>query len=571
MIDNQSRLQVIGLIFLALAGVVLLRLGYLQLVRHDYFSVLASQSHSRKFEIAPQRGRIYAYDRGEPVPLAMNRNLKTLYADTRYIFDLDDVVSGLEAALGRDYSEQLTAADGYVRLEREITLEAAQAIEELEISGIGLSDNYRRVYPEGSLASQVMGFVNTDGEGQYGIEEYLDSSLSGTPGLFDIETDSNGVPIATSDNIQRAPQHGSDIYLTIDRNVQAKVESVLAEHVKATSARSAHAVIMDPNSGEVVAMANYPSFDPNKYSEVEDYSRFSNVAATGTFEPGSGFKVFTMAAGLNGGAIDEEETFYDAGAVKVDDAVIRNTEGGGDRTKSMTDIIIESINTGVVYILERLGGGEINTQAKTALHSFFTGNLQLTTRTDIEQPGEPELHMNTPESVGAVNYANMTFGQGIATTMVRMTTSMAAVINGGTMYRPHLVDYEIAPDGTVIDTEPEVVGESVVTDSTTASIRRMMDDSVQKGGGWAITRLIPEHKVGGKTGTSEIPSPDGGYLDGEYIGSFIGFAPVDNPRYIMMVRIDDPHNVTYAGSGGAGPVFADIIDWLVKYAGIPSE
>lgn len=573
--DNapNNRLKYIGFIFLLLAGVIFVRLAQVQLVQHGHFSVLASQSHNRKFEIAAQRGNIYAYDRGEPIPIAMNRSQKTLYVDTRYIFNQSRVVDELESILGKDYTEEISGEDGYVLLEEEIPFFDAQTISELDISGIGISDSYNRVYPEGELAAQVLGFVNSDGDGQYGVEGHLDEYLRGTPGMFDIETDAGGIPIATGDNIQTQPIEGNDVVLTIDRNIQARVESVLEQGVADMGAKSAHAIVMEIDSGRVLSMANYPTFDPNEYSQVEDYRRFINVTTSELFEPGSGFKVFTMAAGLESGAINADDQFFDEGSVTVDDAVISNVQSERNITRDVAEVIINSINTGALYILEQMGGGEINTLARTGLYDFFTDRFALTSPTGIEQPGEPSFGMNDPQESSAVNYVNMTFGQGIATSMMRMTASMAGIINDGTMYEPRLVDYQMRPDGSIVDNTPVIAAENVVSTETSESIRQMMADSVRGGGGYAVSQRLPDHAIGGKTGTAEIPDEEGGYKSDDYIGSFIGFAPVDEPKYIVMVRVDEPQTIFgYAGSAAAGPIFGDIMEWLVKYEGIaPSD
>lgn len=569
--DNNKRFFVLGALLLLLAGIIVLRLGYIQLVRHDYFQVLAQQSHFRKFEIAPQRGQIMMRDRGNVIPVAMNRKLKTLYADTRYLYEPEEAITALKEVLGNDYSQEINQADGYVELEDELTLEVAEEIEKREISGLGFSDSYDRVYPEGSLAASALGFVNDEGEGQYGIEGYLDDQLNGTPGMFDSQTDANGVPIATSDNIQTEPVDGSDVVLTIDRNVQSKVETALKNGVEETGAESAHAVVMDPGNGEVIAIGNYPGFDPNEFNQVENFDRFLNTAATSLFEPGSGFKVFTMAAGLESGAIEPEDTFLDRGSVQVADALIENAEGGSGITRTMTDIITYSVNTGVVHILKQLGGGEINEQAKTTLHDYFTKRFHLDKATGIEQAGEPEFNMATPDEVGPVNYANMTFGQGVATTMVRMTASMSAVVNGGTLYKPTLVDYQVRPDGVAEENRPQTVKEGVVSKSTSTEVRKMMATVVEDGGGYAINQALPDHAIGGKTGTAQVPHPEGGYYTDRDIGTFTGFAPVDGPRFVVMVRVDYPKTPGFAGSAAAGPVFAEIMEWLVKYDGIPPE
>lgn len=567
MTESRSRITIVGTVFLLLAAVIVLRLGYLQVWKHDYFSVLATQTHSQKFEIPAKRGEILMRDRDGTTPVAMNRNLKTLYADTRYIYDEEEVIRELKNVLGKDYSQEIKNKE-YVVLEEEVEHETAEKIKQLELSGIGLSDNYTRVYPEDSLGSQVIGFLNHDKQGQYGIEGHYDDLLSGTNGMFDAETDAKGIPIATSDNVQSEPIDGDDIVLTIDRNIQAHVEKVLKESVMEMNADSAHAVIMDPDSGEILSMANYPTFNPNEYNEVEDYGVFQNKTVSNQFEPGSGFKIFTMAAGLESGSIAPRDSFYDKGYVEVGDHTIKNVEAY-ESTQSMTNIITKSLNTGVVHVLKQMGSGSINQQAKNTLYKFFVNRFNLTSSTGIEQPSEPKLHMNEPGSVGPVEYANMTFGQGITTTMTRMVASMGAVVNDGVLYAPSLVDYHVSPDGTVHEGDNEAVKKNVVSPETSREIRRMMETVVDDGGGYGAK--IEGYRIGGKTGTAQVPDPEGGYYEYRDIGTFTGFAPIDNPEYIMMVRVDNPDVPGYAGSAAAGVVFGDIMEWLLLYEGVPSE
>lgn len=568
MTDNRSRITIIALVFALLGGAVVLRLGYLQVIQHDYFAVLANETHVRKFEIPAQRGRIYMQDRGERTPVAMNRNLQTMYADTRYVYDEDRVISTLERVLGTDYSQEIAQAEGYVELESEVTYEDAQAVEEEELSGIGFNDNYTRVYPEEELGASLLGFVNHDRRGQYGVEEYLNERLSGTPGMFDARTDSQGMPLATSDNVEVEPDHGDDVTLHIDRNIQAFVDEALAEAVEDMQASSAHALVMDPDTGAVLAMGNHPTFDPNEYAEVEDYRRFRNDTVTSRFEPGSGFKIFTMATGLETGAVTPNSTYYDSGRVEVANATIANVEPGS-RKRSMQDVIVNSVNTGVVHVLKQLGGGEINSQGKATLHDFFTNRFRLTEATGIEQPGEPEPDMAGPEEVGPVEYANMTFGQGITTTMVRMTASMGAVANGGTLHQPQLVDYYETESG-VEEVEPQVVDKNVISQDTSRQLRKMMGGVVTDGGGYGTD--LEGHRVGGKTGTAQIPDPNGGgYLANRYIGTFTGFAPLEDPEYVMMVRVDEPNVPGYAGSAAAGVVFGDIMEYVLEYKAVPEN
>lgn len=567
---STSRITIIGILFCVVGAAIVARLGYLQLIQHEYYAVLASQSHSRKFEISARRGEIFMQDRGETTPVAMNRDLETLYVDTRYVYDKTGVLKELERITGTDYSQQVNEADGYVVLEEKVTRDTSQKIKDAGLSGVGLSDNFTRVYPEGTLGANLLGFVNTDGDGQYGVEEALDATLAGEDGLLSAETDARGIPIASEENVQREPEHGEDVVLTVDRNIQAFAESALEQGVKEADAKSGQAIVMDPDTGEVLAMATYPAYNPNDYQQIDNYERFRNIPVSQQFEPGSGFKVFTMATGLETGSVTPEETYYDHGSVQVGEYRIENAMGG-DMTRSMRDVITHSVNTGAVYVLKQLGGssgsGGITEADKQVLHTYFRDRFHLADRTGIEQPIEPELAMAAPDSASSVKYANMAFGQGISTTMLRMVTSMSAVINDGTLHQPRLVDYYRSRDGEVRETTPAVVEEEVVSEKTSRQIRSMMETVVEEGGGYG-TR-IDGYRIGGKTGTAQIPNPNGGYYDDRDIGTFTGFAPLEDPRYIMQVRINEPDVPGFAGSAAAGPVFGDIMEQLLRYGGVP--
>lgn len=565
---SRSRLLMLG--FASLAVIIGLRLIYLQIVKHNHYSVLASEEQLRKYELAPNRGEIFVLDRGQPVPIVLNRKLQTLYGDPNYIDNPADIARKLADVTGDDpqlYQQLLEQDSAYVVLKRQLEPTLAKAIAELQLPGIGLNDAPIRVYPEGQLASQVLGFVNNEGIGQYGIEEQLNDVLDGNPGLLAAKTDTRGIPIATSDNVQLRPEDGNNVVLTIDRNIQAKVEQVISEGARRYQAKSASAIVMDPRSGRVLAMANYPSFDAANFSDVTDYSVFSNQAATGLYEPGSVFKVFTMSAGLNDGAINPQTTFDNTGATQVGDRRIENVADEAVRgVRTMTDAITYSLNTGVIEVLRKLGGGEINQGGKQKLYDYFANRFLFGRPTGIEAPGEPAGQINPPTS-DDTNYANMTFGQGLTATMTQIVAAVSAIANGGTIYQPHLVDSIVGLDGRVInETVPTSLAQNVITPQTAEQVRAMMETVVEHGGGGSTK--IAGYRIGGKTGTAQIPNPDGGYFDNRDVGSFLGIAPLDNPHFVMVVRADEPQIGRFAGSAAAAPMFGEIMKWLLSYEGV---
>jgi cell division protein FtsI (penicillin-binding protein 3) len=560
---------------LVVFGVVLAgRLFYLQVVQHERYLAQASNEHTRKYEIPATRGELYAYDGAAASPIALNQRLKIVYADPRYVDDKAAAAQKLAGALGgapADYEKRLGNGIEYTVVAERVASDAAARVAALKLPGIGMKDLDYRTYPEGSLAAQVLGFVNADGAGQYGVEGYLNDQLDGTPGQLAAKTDTHGIPIATADNVVKPPVDGTSFVLTIDRNIQAMAEQELADQVQKVKAKSGSIVVMDPATGAVRAMANYPTYDPNSYNKVTDYGVFLNQAVSAQFEPGSGMKAFTVAAGLDQGKIKPDTTYDDPGCLQVDDRKICNAEGDKPgKGKTMTVALRDSLNTGMMFILRMLGGNpdKITPNGKKLLYDYFTKHFGFGVRTGIEQAGEAAGSV-APPNTNNVTYANMTFGQGMSVTMVQMVAAMAAVANGGRLYQPHVVEGVMKPNGTVQPVPPKVVTDHVMSAAAIADLNQMLQVVVQHGSGYIAGGMNPGYKIAGKTGTAQIPRPDGkGYIDGANIGSFVGFAPADNPKFVVMVRINEPGVKGFAETTTV-PVFGEVCKWLFKYYGIP--
>lgn len=566
---EQNRMSVLAYLGMAVFGVFVFRLVQLQVFRHETYKAQAISGHSRKFIIEAERGEIYLKDHNEAVPLVLNQTLKMIYADPGLVKSPQEAARDISKLLNLDEEslfDQLTGDTRYVVLATKINKEVADSVDELGYVGIGVRDQKVRAYPEQDFASHIIGFVNDDGLGQYGIEQYLDDELNGTDGLLNAQTDVRGIPIATEDNVLTAPVSGSDVVLSIDRNIQAKVEQALAEGVEEVSAKSGAAIIMDPNSGRILAMANYPSYSPQDFSSVDDISIFENKVVTDAYEAGSVFKIFSMAAGLNEAVVQPADTYFDSGYETIDNFTIRNVGTPGGYTRDMTEVITLSLNTGVIHVLKQLGGGEINQTGKEKLYTYYSDKFRFGKLSGIEQAGEAAGFLSRPEDRSDVGYANMTFGQGISATMLQIATAMSAVANGGTIYKPQIIDSLIV-DGERQFREPVVLSRDVITSDTSVKLRDMMETVVQTGGGY-LSKL-PGYRIGAKTGSAQVANPKGGYYDDKYIGSIVGMAPLDSPQFIVLVRVDEPKVSGYAGSSGAGPIFADITHWLIDYFGIP--
>ena len=572
--STERRITAIGVIILALVGVIGLRLIYIQIIKHSSYKAQASASQSRKFAIPAQRGQIYAYDGDAVVPLVLNETFKTVYADPSLIKNKEAVATALNEALGgkkSDYLTKLKTKGNYVILAQKVPSAAGERLVKKNLLGVGITDQVYRTYPEGDLGAQVLGFVNSDGKGQYGVEGYMNKELGGVNGLRQVKTDTRGNPIAIADSVDKPATDGKSYVLTIDRNIQAQAEQALEAGVKNVGAKSGSVVIMDPNNGAIRAMANYPTFYPADYSKITDYAIFGNSVVTNQFEPGSGFKMFTMSAGLDSGKIKPETTFDDTGEVKLDGFIIKNSAEKKWGVQNMVDVIEKSLNTGVIFILRSMGGNpsNINLAGKKIFHGYIQ-KYGFGKTTGVEQSGEAAGVVNKPSKVSGndVNYANMTFGQGISSTMIQMVAAAAAIANGGKLYQPQLVA-GIKEEGGVTSFSPKVINSQVVSKQAAAETVAMMEKVVQGKYGSGYKARMPGYTIAGKTGTSQIPNPNGkGYREDKNIGTFIGFAPSTSPKFIMMVRINEP-NVSGFAESTTVPVFADIAKWLVTYMQIP--
>lgn len=575
-IEKRSRLL---WVCLAICGLIFgLRLFYLQVMRHSYYQKEAIAEHQKKFELPARRGLIFAHSsNGGLSPLVLNEPVYMLYADPRYVQDVKDTSQKLSdvTGAGAEKYERLfndNKKSEYLILEKKLSKNQADKITKDKLYGVGLKESEQRVYPEGSLAGQVLGFVNDNGEGQYGIEGALDDELKGQNGELKAVTDVRGIPLSIGgDNVEKPAVNGKNIVLTIDRNVQAEAEQALKEGLKKAEATQGSVVIMDPQNGGIVAMANAPDYDPSHYQDVNDYNVFQNAAVSEPYEAGSDIKVLTMATGLNTGVINEDSTFFNKNQVQIDDATIHNVEPHYGVT-SMLDILRLSLNTGVVFILQQLGGGSINSKARQTLYDYFTQHFGFGKKTGIEQAGEQPGVIFKPNSEqgNAVRYANMSFGQGMTVNMMQVTSAFASIINGGTYFKPHLLQGTVDMDTNKISNyAPAVVRKDVVTPQTASEVR----DLIVKAR--AQTPAISSndkkgYQIGGKTGTSQVIDPKTGqYSDKNGIGTYLGFGGNSTPKYVIMVRVDDSKLGGYAGSTAAAPIFGTISNWLLDYYHIP--
>lgn len=572
-----KRSNILYFVVFVAGAIIIARLFYLQVIKHDYYAEAALAEHESKFTIPSNRGQIYAQDGSQKSPLVLNEVLPTVYIDPQGIDneENDSIANSLSEILNIDKDEVVKKLEmdesRYQIIKKQVSRSDIKKIEEAELSGVGYNDETYRVYPQGNVGSQLLGFVNHESEGQYGIEQYLNDTLKGKDGRLNAVTDVYGIPLSSNEeNIQERPIDGKDVTLTIDINIQKYVEEALEKGVKAAEAQTGSAIVIDPKTGAVRAMANYPTYNPGEYSKVKDFNVFSNKVVESPYETGSGVKVFTMSTALNENAVEPTTEYFDAGYVQVDDRRIENAGTSGGVTRTMQQVIQNSVNTGVVYALQQLGGGEINQEGKEKIYDYFTKKFGLGAATGIEQANEASGLIYSPSDPQGnnVRYANMTFGQGMTVTMLQMVAGVSSLVNGGDYYQPYLVSSTTDQDNQEVRNEPRILRKQVITKETSDQIKSMMESVVDAGGGYLAKR--PGYSIGGKTGTAQVIDEETGiYSDSREIGSFIGFGGGEEVEYVIMTRVDEPKIPGYAGTVAASPIFADISNWLIDYYQIP--
>lgn len=557
-------------------GLFIVRLFYLQVVRHDYYLSEADKVQIQPLSIQPKRGQLYVRDGNELVPLVLNERVYTVFADPADIKNPAATKAALMTIIGGELKGDVDALlkddSGKIRyrvLARNVSQRQAELIQKKQLAGIGLQQTNHRVYPEGTLAAQTLGYLDSEGNGQYGIEGALDERLKGKAGLLETVTDVRKIPLTIgTDDINKPAVDGDDIVLTLDRSIQLQAESLLKTGLERANATKGSMIVMDPNTGAVLAMANYPTYDPAQYNKVEDYAVFQNGIVSAPYENGSVIKALTMGAGLDSGAVTVNSTFNDVtGCTQVDDRRICNVEEDPKSSvATMLDTLRYSLNTGVVHIVKQMGGGEVNRSARDTLYTYFHDKYRLGQLTGIEQEGEHHGIVIRPDEAEGnnVRYANMAFGQGMDVTMVQTTAAFSAEINGGVYYQPRLVAGIRRDDGGMTAKEPVVVNDKVLSKEASAAARDLIWQGRKTGFFGKYDR--EGYMIGGKTGTSQvIDRTTGEYSSENSIGSYLGFGGVDSPRYVIMVKVDDAKIGGYEGTTAAGPIFNDMNSWMIDY------
>jgi cell division protein FtsI (penicillin-binding protein 3) len=543
------RIRLLAAVFALVFAIALVRAGWLQAIRAHALDRLAASQHRETVAVPAHRGTIY--DR-LGFELALGSPTVTVYANPRQIRDPRTVAiaAGRELGLNPDKLYPLLAdrSRAFVYVARQADPEKARALQARGIVGLGFYPEEKRVYPQGRVGASVVGYAGVDNRGLAGLELSLDRVLTGRRGEKTIVKDPFG---RTLEVVGSKPgSDGRDVYLTIDRTIQGQVERVLQETVDRWSANSASAVVMDPRTGGILALAVAPGYNANAFPKVPD-DRKRNRAVTDTYEPGSTFKIVTISGALETGVVTPETKYTLPYQIQVADRKIHDAEPRGTETLTVDQILARSSNVGVVTIAEVLGKDRISGW----IDRFGFGH-----RTGIEFPGETKGIVLPPARWSGSTIGNVPIGQGIAVTPLQMIAAYGAIANSGVWVQPHLVD-RIAGQRPV---DPE--RRRIMSAQTAKQVRRMLHEVVEEGSGTAAQ--VPGYRIAGKTGTAAKPDERGGYSDFRYVASFVGFVPARDPRLVILVAVDEPEGAIWGGVVAA-PAFAEIAKFALQYLEVP--
>jgi cell division protein FtsI (penicillin-binding protein 3) len=532
-----------GLFLIALC-LIALRTMWLDTVKAGSLRHRALSQQSEDITVSAKRGAIL--DRSGQ-PLAVSEDSASVYADPMLIKNPAKVATQLSAVLQQPTDDLLRKLSdrtrGFVYIARKVDISKGHTIDKLKIFGVGTLTEPRRRYPQGALASQVLGNVGTDNNGLSGLESRFESRLHGSDGEEQVVKDALGRPVSIVMKKQTVP--GQDLRLTLDAAVQERVEAVLAGVGQAYRPKGATALVLDPRNGSILALANWPRVDANDPGSAPAYAQ-QDRAVTNSYEPGSTFKAFTVSGALQDKLITPDTSFYLPAAYDVADRTITDAEPRGDVTLTVKQILAQSSNVGAVKIGQRLGAERFDKWVR----AFGFGKP-----TGVDLPGESPGIVLKPSQYSGSSLGNLPIGQGEAVTPIQMAAAYSAIADGGVMVRPHIVSGDPAPSRRVIKR------------STAQAVSKMLE-GVLAPGGTAPEASVPGYVLAGKTGTAQKPDGSGGYSKTKFVASFVGFAPARNPRLLVAVMVDEPHGDIYGGSVAA-PAFQKIVSFALPYLRIP--
>lgn len=532
---------------------------YWQVVRAQELAALGQAQYGKQITLTAERGEIKTSD---GFPIAANKLSYLVYANPKVIKDKENIAKQLAPHLSEEeatISALLSADKFWISLKPRVDNKTKEAIERLKLPGVGFEEHAIRYYPEASMAAKLLGFVGKDDEGRakgyFGLEGYYDRQLRGKDGLATVINDATGKPILAKMNRGSGKVDGRSITLNIDRTVQYLLDRDLKEGIYQYGAAGGMAAIIDPKTGGVLAMSSFPTFDPRNYQDYTD-NEYKNPFITDTYEPGSTFKPLIMSAAIDAGLVTPEtKCTICGGPVEIGGYEIKTWNDKYDPNSTMTDVILHSDNTGMVYTGRLLGLDRM----LSYLNKFGIGEM-----TSIDLQGEETPTMRPRDEWYPIDLATATFGQGITVTPIELLTAFTAIANQGKRMEPHIVKSIETAEGDVIEIQPKVLSKPI-SPKTATVMTEMMVTAVDKGESkWAKPK---GYRIAGKTGTAQIPVA-GHYDADKTIASFVGFAPADDPKFLMIVIIDRPSTSIY-GSETAAPLFFKVAKNLLAYYNIP--
>jgi len=539
------RIRLLLAVFVLAFAIAFLRAAWLQGVRAGSFGRLAASQHSEEVTIPAARGTLY--DRGG-VQLAIGEQATTVYADPRLVRDPRREAAVVAQVMRLDPTQVETEladrAHGFVYVARKADPALAAKLKRRHLPGLFFYPEERRFYPQAALASQVLGYAGVDNHGLAGLELSLDKVLAGRPGRERIVKDASGQAIDTVQS--QTERDGSDVYLTLDHTIQANAQAVLKQTVVRWQAKSATAIVLDPRSGAVLAMAVAPGFDANIYPQVwRGYQR--NRAVTDTYEPGSTFKLITVSGALSDRLVTPLSSFVLPYSIHVADRIIHDAEPRGTETMTVAQILARSSNVGAITLAERLGQHRL---------ARWISRFGFGRPTGIDYPGESPGIVVPERRWSGSTIGNVPIGQGIAVTPIQMASAYAAIANRGIWVRPHLVDH-VGDGPSVFEPRRRIVSRRV-----SRQVLAMLKNVVLDGTG--TLAAVPGYQVAGKTGTAAKVDPDGTYSNTRYVASFIGIVPASRPRLVILVSVDEPRGAIWGGVVAA-PAFSQIARFDLQY------
>ena len=553
--EKHVRIRIIVLFISILLITIIGKVFYIQVFQYQKLNKLASSLWSRNLPITADRGLIL--DRNGKV-LASNITTTSLYLVPNQIKNKEEVAQSLAQILDVSYEEMYKHVSKKTSIERvhpegrQLSFEIADEINKLNYDGVYLLKESKRYYPYGNLLSHVLGYVGIDNQGLSGLELEYDDVLTGSVGAIKYYSDALGNKLEMAEEYVE-PINGNNVTLTIDLDLQIAVERELDNAQAKYNPEHILAVAMDPNTGEVLAMASRPNYDPNEYQTYTQEVLARNLPIWMMYEPGSTMKITTLAAAINEGVVNLfEDTYYDSGSVNVDGATIHCWKAGGHGAQTFLNVVENSCNPGFVELGFRLG--------KEKLFEYIK-NLGFGEKTGIDLNGEAKGILFDLDKVGNVELATTAFGQGVSVTPIQQITSVSAIVNGGTLYKPYIVKSTENSKGDILTSVSPTEVRTVITKETSEMVRYALESVVANGSG--RNAYIENYRIGGKTGTAQKVN-NGTYMVGNYILSFIGFMPADKPEIVVYVAIDNPKGVVQYGGTVAAPIAKGIFESYIE-------